>query len=574
MSFDTGLGIPYQVHNPTNEQRHTMFKFLLSQDNRLDDFHNIVELLSPPPDITTICPKGYGKNVKVAVIGGGEAGLAAAFELRKIGCDITLFEATDRIGGRVNTYYFDNGKKYIAELGAMRVPVSHETTWHYINLFKLSTRPFATSNINGLFYLRNAYAVNDPWGLSVMRNIYPQYDLEQDERETPWQEFIERIIQKYLHSLSPEIRKELIGIRPVYSDPIKQIDTMNYRMVYESAGLSQHAISMLGYLSTFDLTFFKLSFTEILQETYTVDFGFTYFIDGGMINLPLSLYNALRDEIKDVFGTVSSEELGKTHIRLCCPVDGIYESPEGNSVILEYRDASLGCTFEKFDYVVCAIPFSSLRRIKVEPAFSVMKSQAVAELNYEDAQKTFLFLKDRFWESGSPFTRIVGGSSSTDLPVISIFYPSDHAMPIPGILNGWTLRPGASPREPGVLLASYNWSPDAERLGSEYLDLRIYDVKRQIERIHALPFGFLEEKVLSYKSIKWSDVQYIWSAACLTKPQDKLLFSYVITLPEMNNKIFFAGEHISQKHAWQQGALQTGMIAANDIAERIKCRNA
>jgi hypothetical protein len=69
---------------------------------------------------------------------------------------------------------------------------------------------------------------------------------------------------------------------------------------------------------------------------------------------------------------------------------------------------------------------------------------------------------------GPPSTRIVGGSTSTDLPVIAVFYPSDHAMPIPGVFNGWTLRPGASPFEPGVLLASYNWSQDAERLGNEY----------------------------------------------------------------------------------------------------------
>jgi monoamine oxidase len=40
-------------------------------------------------------------------------------------------------------------------------------------------------------------------------------------------------------------------------------------------------------------------------------------------------------------------------------------------------------------------------------------------------------------------------------------------------------------------------------------------------------------------------------------------------VPEMGNKIFFAGEHISQKHVTQQGALKTGMLTANEVAKQI-----
>jgi monoamine oxidase len=49
--------IPYQTNNPTNEERHTMFKYLLNISNRPEDFQNIFELLSPPQDILTICNK-------------------------------------------------------------------------------------------------------------------------------------------------------------------------------------------------------------------------------------------------------------------------------------------------------------------------------------------------------------------------------------------------------------------------------------------------------------------------------------------------------------------------------------
>lgn len=563
------MEIPYQYDNPTDEQRHTMLKFMLEKDGRTEDYKNILELLGPPDDILSVCPKRCGKGVKAAVIGCGEAGLASAFELRKTGCDITLFEAGYNIGGRIITNYFDNGRKYFGELGAMRVPVSHETTWHYINLFRLDTVPFVTNNRNCFFYLRGGRALNDPDGYSVMENIYPRYDLRDGERFVPWPRLEEYVVNRYLLTLPAEIRREIIEIKKKYSDMMIERDRINRRMAYEDAGLSQHAISMLGYITLQDEAFFRLGLTEMLQEYYSEDFSYTYYIKDGMINLPLSLYEALCDRITGVYGDISKDELGRVDFRFGLAADGIYGCPDG--VILKAREPNSACCFyQKFDYIICTIPFSSLRRMEIEPLFSVQKTQAITELNYEGAQKTFFFLKDRFWEYGPPCRRIAGGSTLTDLPAISVFYPSDHAMPIPGVYNGWTLRPEASPGEPGVLLASYNWSMDSQRLGNEEDALRIDDLMRYMEDIHGLPRGFIYDRLISYKTIMWTHVPFIWGGAAISKPEDKINFSYIVTQPEMDGRVFFAGEHISQKHAWQQGSLQSAMIASNQVAERIK----
>ena len=43
---------------------------------------------------------GSGKGVKVAVLGGGIGGLVTAYELKKLGYDVTLLEARERPGGR------------------------------------------------------------------------------------------------------------------------------------------------------------------------------------------------------------------------------------------------------------------------------------------------------------------------------------------------------------------------------------------------------------------------------------------------------------------------------------------
>ncbi|AGF55737.1 monoamine oxidase [Clostridium saccharoperbutylacetonicum] len=561
---------PYQIDNPGECERYTMLEYILKMQNRLDDLSNIIDLMSPPKDITDICPTGCAKNVKVAVIGAGEAGLAAAFELRKTGCNITLFEASHRIGGRVYTYYFDRNRKYYGELGPMSIPVSHETTWHYINLFKLHTSPFVHHNDNGLFYVRDERAINDAKGKSVENNIYPKFNLSQIERKKAWSELHEKIYIKYLRSLPIELRRELIQVKSEYSKSIIEIDKLNYRNAYENVDLSQDSISMLAYLEGKE-QFFSLSLTEMLQQYYTADFEYTYRITDGMINLPHSLYEALCDKKEEAYRGISKEQLGKIEIKMGFPVSGIYNSFSKDKIILKYTDyRNTKETSEEFDYVICAIPFSSLRRIEIEPLFSTTKMQAINEMNYEIAQKIYLHLKERFWEMGNASKKIVGGCSFTDLPLVSIHYPSDHAKPVANKYGKWVLKPGASPEEAGVLLASYSWCQDAVRLGNENPELQIDDVMRYIEKVHGLSPHYLDDKLIDYKSLIWSDVQYIWTAGALSKPEDKTLFSYAVTVPEMGDRVFFAGEHISQKHVSQQGALQSGMIAANEVAKKMK----
>ncbi|GAA0777833.1 FAD-dependent oxidoreductase [Clostridium subterminale] len=561
----------YQIDNPSDCERYMMLEYILKMQNRLDDLNNIIDLMSPPKDITNICPIGYAKDIKVAIIGAGEAGLAAAFELRKIGCNITLFEASQRIGGRVYTYYFDRNNRYYGELGPMSIPVSHETTWHYINLFKLNTSPFVNNSTNAMFYVRGEKAVNDPKGKYISRNIYPRFHLTDSDRSKARSQLYRKFYQKYLDSLTSEERKELVETKPKYLKSIEDIDKLSYRRAYENAEFSEEAISMLGYLDG-SQQFFKLSLTEILQQYYTADSECTYRINDGMINLPLSIYGALCDntEIEDVYKGIDKDKLGHVDIKVGSPVDGIYNSSSGDKILLKYTECGTSKeNLEEYDYVICAMPFPSLRRVEINPLFTVTKMQAINEMNYETAQKIYLYIKERFWEMGNASKRIVGGKSFTDLPLTSVYYPSDHAKPVYNKYGKWTLKPDVSPEEPGALLASYSWCQEAVRLGNENPELQVNDVIRYLEKMHELPPHYINENLIDYKSLIWSDVQYIWGAGALSKPQYKTLFSYAVTIPEMGNRVFFAGEHISQKHASQQGALQSGMISANEVAKQI-----
>lgn len=563
------LASPYPIDNPNNGERHEMLKYILKKQNRIEDFEDIINLMSPPEEITKICAPGLASGAKVAVIGAGESGLAATLELKKIGCNITLFEATSRIGGRVFTYYFDRGNKYFGELGPMSIPVSHETTWHYINLFNIYTSPFGINNENSTFYLRDESATNDNEGRSVSKNIYPKFKLRDTEASKSWRELENTLYEKYFKTLTQVERKELIQVKKNYSDKIKELDILSYRRAYEQLNLSEDAITMIGHLNGKG-QFFKLGLTEILKEYYTADEDYTYKIDEGMIKLSHLLYEAICGKIENPYKEIAKEKLGSVIIKTSSPVSGIYHKSKNNNITLKFKDNLSGReVYEEFDYVICAIPFSSLRRIDINPLFTVRKMQAINEMNYEVSQKIYMFLKERFWEKGGASKRIIAGRTTTDLPLTCIYYPSDHAKAEKDKYGNWVLRKNIKSKEPGVLLASFSFGQDAMRLGNENPELQLCDIMRYIEKIHNLPPQYLNDKIIDFRSLIWSDVQYIWSGGALSKPEDKTLFSYEVTLPEMHNRVFFAGEHISQKHVTQQGALQSGMVAANEVAKQI-----
>ncbi len=81
-----------QPNNPTYEERDDMLKSALEEAGRIEDYNNIKELLGPQADITKIISPGKGKGTKVGIIGGGVAGLSSAFELRKLGFNITILK--------------------------------------------------------------------------------------------------------------------------------------------------------------------------------------------------------------------------------------------------------------------------------------------------------------------------------------------------------------------------------------------------------------------------------------------------------------------------------------------------
>ncbi len=550
---------PPQPNNPTNQERYAMAYYALYRACHTEDFYPILNAFSPPEDIVKFANPGQFKGKRVGIIGGGLAGMSSAFELRKLGFDITIFEASEeRIGGRVYTYYFDKEKTLYGELGAMRIPVNHETVWHYINLFNLNTRPFIQASPDTFIYLHQTRVRNDSYGKNVMRYIYPSYELTAWEKRTPWQELGYYGIEAPILKAPPSSRSEIIQVKPKYSKELLFWDSLNTRQMFERRKLSQSAINLLSNFFPIGGEFLYNNYVDFVQEYFPVNFWFMYEINGGLVNLPLSFYKSFNSETpREYYPNTPMHLLGNVKWKAGCTVKGIYYKDD--TVILSYQDYhEKDIQYRDFDYVISAIPFSTLRTMDIKPMFSSTKMQAIKEVNYGNAQKSILNCNTRFWEEQGIF----GGGSYTDLPITTIWYPSHPSKQQSADKNTTYERKLANP---GVLLASYNFNLDAVRLGNMSEGARLEKIKRNVEEVHGLQKGTLDGIVTDYKTQVWNDDPLFRGAFCYFTPEQKRLFSWAMTLPEYNNRVFFAGEHVSALHRWTQGALKSGMDAANAL---------
>lgn len=541
MSEDNKINKQY---NPSDYDRYNMLRNELKKESRIEDLENIVSLMSPVKKIENICKNELGGNIKVAIVGAGLSGLAAAFELKKIGCNVSIFEQSKRIGGRTYTYYFDRVNNNYGDFGEASIPISHYTTWHYIDLFNLETELINT-DIN-YYYLRNSGYCNTED--ESFEKIYSKYDLtEEDKIKLNNKEYI-GILNKYIKNLTPDERRELISIKEDYCEKIIDLDKLTLKKAYEKEGFSEEAINLIGYIMG-NKEYFNYSLLEILQKEYTLDLKNNYVIKGGMIKLPFAIYEALINNESKVYDDINKEQLGNADIKFGVTIEEIEYKEKIN---LKYRDLeNNSLDTEEFDYLIYTDPIKNLKRIELKENLSSVKLRAMDDINLVNSQKIYLYLKKKFWEEEYSENEFKYGRLITDLPLYSIYYPSEKA------------------NEPVVLLASYGLSDKSIDFTNLDEEIKIQDTMKYIERIHNLPNGYLDSILLDYNSFSWEDIKYIWGFSTMFKPEEKTLYSYGIVKPEINNKLFFAGENTSAKHGSQQGELQSGMIAASKVVEEI-----
>jgi monoamine oxidase len=500
-------------------------------------------------DLTAIAAAdGGGPRRTVTIIGAGVAGLAAAVELERLGHTVRVFEATGETRGRAWTHRFGDGT--YGEFGPMRVPEHHDYTLHYIEQCGLEVRRFVTAHENlSCFY--------DIRGVRVrMRDaraeLYDHFDLSTQQREDDVPpKMLARAVGDVVEGLTDDERASL-RTGNLASDRLRAIDRMT---VGEFLALrcGEDAAELVGSATGLESMYDRTA-TMLLRDALTAT-GNTFFeIVGGMDRLPTTLAEQVRGEIV-----------------LRAPVVGIKRRDDGKVDVVVERDGATGV--ETCDVVLCAIPFSVLHTLDVDPPFSPLKHAAVRNLGFESSTKVLLHCRRRFWESDHG---IAGGASQSDLLYRAMYYPSDNAVAVTepepsrgrfnpmygGYVNGEFAPASAEVSAgPGVLLASYTWGQDARRLGQLPVEERVETVTRQIARIHPeiLEPGMIDDVA----SMFWDSFPWANGSFAELLPGQQQALHHASTTPEGN--VFFAGEHTSLDTGWIQGAVSSALRAVREI---------
>ncbi|MFZ6020749.1 MAG: flavin monoamine oxidase family protein [Chloroflexota bacterium] len=449
---------------------------------------------------------------KILIAGAGVAGLVAGSELKRAGYEVQIIEAQQRVGGRILTLRHPFSDGLFAEAGAMRIPTNHLLTLAYINKFGLKTIPFINHNPSAYIFI-NGKKIR--MGEAEQTTEFFGYKLTDAEKQKSAE-------QLWLEAIQPFIRKVEKEGNSAWDSIVREYDEYSVREFLEIKGWSEAAIERFGLLFNQE-AIMNSSFLELLREEVGQYYREMVTIEAGMDQLPNAFLADLRENIwygQKITAIEQNDASVTFHIR----------SISGKHTLTG-------------DYAIITLPFPVLRHIEIIPAFSPAKQRAIRQLHYDASAKIFLQFRRRFWEEEG----IVGGGTVTDLAIRNMYYPQQP-----------------NPTGRGVLLASYTWGEDAQRWGSLPPDERLRQALENVTAIHPRA----QDEFEVGHSYMWHDDEFAGGAFALFDPGQQTLLYDHIRNPE--GRIFLAGEHTSLYHAWIQGAIESGLRAAYEVATSIK----
>ena len=474
---------------------------------------------------------GARHGTKVVVLGAGVAGLSAAYELGKAGYDCTVLEARDRVGGRNWTIRrgakleMTDGSRQICEFdqdlywnaGAARLPSHHQAILGYCRDLGVALEVEVNTSRGAL--LHNP-AANDGKPIELRQIV--------NDVRGEISELLGKAINRGAldQELTARDKERMLAFLRQYGDLSGDLlYTGSPRAGYKTlpgpagqAGVKRDPVP-LGTLLDADMWAGML-----LEENFTQQATMFQPV-GGM------------DRIAAAF----AEKLGPV-VRLASEVTAIRRGPSGG-VSISFIDKRTGKR-SAIDaaYCVVTIPLKVLDGINSD--FSPPHRAAIRDVVYGNAVK-IAWQSRRFWETDE---QIYGGISFVKGPTTLVWYPSDRFF-----------------SAKGILLGAYANREDADELAKKPLREQIEASRAAIEGLHPGRGRELEKPL----AIAWSNVPYSLGIAARYRSYDDGAYTL---LNQPDGPFYFAGEHLSQIGAWQEGAVLSARRTINMIDQRRRAQ--
>ena len=475
---------------------------------------------------------------RIAIIGGGIAGLNAALTLQDAGITSTVYEASSRVGGRMHSDTTSWLNAQTSEHCGELIDSKHKTILGLASRFKLPTvdllaaEPVHSTETDFFFgqYYTTTQANNDfgPVWTAVKK------DLNSAPFPTTYKSFTQAGFDLDHLSLFDWIETRVAG---GHASSMGRLLDVAYNIEYGNVTQEQSSLNLV-YLLGFQPVPGNFRIFGASDERYH--------IVGGNEQLPQAIAAALAP------GTV----------QLNTALTGIVHNPD-KSYTLSLKTGNV-TTQKSFDRVIVAIPFSVLRTILTSDKayaaadFTPLKQTAITQLGYGKNAKLQLQFNSRYWNSSGPWG-IGNGSTYADTGYQNTWDVTRAQDGATGIMVDYT---GG-----GVPLASFTGDASDPKVASRFAKTFLSQIEQVFPGITQQWNGRATLDVPLTDPLLLGSYSY-WKVGQYTSFSG---YEGARQPDPTTGKCHFAGEHCSSNfQGFMEGGAEEGARAAGEILNDYK----
>jgi monoamine oxidase len=445
---------------------------------------------------------------EVVIVGAGVAGLICAYRLRQAGVAAHVYEAQERIGGRMFSLrnHFADGQ--VCELGGELIDTGHARIRALaaelgLALDDLSADPTAAF---GDIWFSGGRRYTET---EILREFAPLAAAIARDAETLPEEEITYATPGGAQALDRESMTQWLD-RNGASGWLRKLIEVAYTT---EMGLECNEQSALNFLT----------FIDPGTEQFRI-FGESderFHVRGGNDQIPQRLGAAL-----------------DASITTGCVLEALRQNADGRYVLSFKRGA--GAMEVRARRVVLAVPFTTLRRVRIDVDMPPAKRRAIAELRYGTNAKLMIGFNERVWRTRDRSS----GSTYSDLPLQTTWETSRMQPGTAGIITNFV--GGRHGIEIGEGTPKMQADAAASELNAIFPDISAARVNSREARFH-------------WPSFPWT----LGSYACFTPGQWTTIRG---AIGERVGDLHFAGEHCAfDNQGFMEGGVETGEWAAAAI---------